>query len=56
MTTSLDKTIRIWDQVSRKCVRTIELDSPIWNAGFSADGGHIVGATESGAVKVFVFQ
>ena len=56
LTTSLDKTIRVWDQVSRKCVKSIDVGGPIWNAGFSSDGNYLVGATEEGTVKIIVYQ
>lgn len=42
VSTSLDKTIKIWSKDANKEVKTIELSDAVWSASFSPDGKYIV--------------
>lgn len=55
ITGSLDKTIKIWDLNSNKCIKTINLNSPVWGVCFSPTGEYLVSATEDGTVSVHSF-
>ena len=43
-TSSLDKSIKIWDFNSGKCIRTIVEKAPLWGVAFSPNGEKIVTA------------
>lgn len=55
LSTSLDKTIKIWKNGYNKEIKTLDVNEPVWNARFSADGKYIVAATEVGTLMLISF-
>ena len=55
VSTSLDKTIKIWSKDINKEVKTIELDDAVWSACFSPDGKYIAACCQNGYVNLISF-
>ena len=55
ITGSLDKTIKVWDFATNKCVKTIAMNAPVWGANFAPTGDYICAATEDGIVSLLSF-
>ena len=56
ITGSIDRHIKVWDFNSGKCVKTINLNGPVWGAKFSPNGDHIVAATQEGTISLIALQ
>ncbi len=53
ITTSLDKTARIWDIQSEKQLRTLPHDGAVWSARYSPDGRRILTSSADGNVRLW---
>jgi WD40 repeat protein len=55
VSTSLDKTVKLWQTGHPKAIRSMELADPVWSATFSPCGNYIVICTENGAISLISF-
>lgn len=53
ITGSLDKTIKVWDLNTNRCIKTISCSGGVWGLSFSSNGEYIVGSTENGDITVY---
>ena len=45
-----DKTVKIWDAASGRCVQTHQVDKTLWNISFDTTGSHL--CTETGSLNI----
>ena len=55
VSSSLDKTIKIWETGYNKEIKTIELNDSVWSASFSPDGKYIAVACQNGTINLVSF-
>lgn len=55
VSSSMDNTIKIWQQGYNKEVETITLNDQVWSAKFSPDGRYIAVATKNGSISLVSF-
>ena len=55
ISSSLDKTIKIWSSTHGKQVKSIEMGSSVWSAQFSQDGRFIVAACQNGTISLIEY-
>nr|WP_263971570.1 NB-ARC domain-containing protein [Leptolyngbya ohadii] len=52
-TGSFDRTVRLWDFASQKCLRIIQTPCCIYSVTFSADDRFLIGSGDDGSVRVW---
>jgi WD40 repeat protein len=52
LTTSLDKTIKVWSTKQQSAVNSLNLGSPVWGAAYSPTGDYFAAVTENGTISV----
>lgn len=57
MSGSWDKTIKIWDAESGKCIKTLEGHTKgVRSIAFSPDGKHIVSGSNDNTIKIWEIE
>lgn len=52
-TSSFDRTVRLWDFASKKCLRIIQTPCCMYSVAFSADDQFLIGSGDDGSVRVW---
>jgi WD40 repeat protein len=48
-----DRTVRLWNTMTRKQVLALKLDSPVWSVAFSPDGKLLAAGDDEGTIRIW---